>query len=33
MPSGAGAVASGRPRKNSKRGAPGQLVIPTAAAN
>ena len=32
IPSGAGAVAFGRPSLNSNRGAPGQLVRPTAVA-
>lgn len=31
--SGAGAVALGRPRRNCKRGAPGQLPMPTAPAS
>ena len=33
VPSGAGAVGAGRPSKNSRRGAPGQLLTPTAPAN
>jgi len=33
MESGAAAVATGRPAKNSSRGAPGQFPIPTAAAS
>ena len=31
--SGAGAVALGRPRRNCNRGAPGQLLMPTALAS
>ena len=31
--SGAGAVALGRPRRNCNRGAPGQLLMPTAPAS
>lgn len=30
--SGAGALGGGRPNMNSRRGAPGQLDVPTAAA-
>ncbi len=33
VPSFAGPSASGRPRRNGSRGAPGQLLNPTAAAN
>jgi hypothetical protein len=33
VPSGAGAVALGRPRRNGSRGAPGQLLRPTAPAS